>query len=74
VETYRWKPTQCRDCGRRERKNLRISTRGLCLKCAMIREGESHKQMRTASGPYGEKWARRMLQGVQRKLDQQQAS
>lgn len=74
VEGIRWKPTQCRDCGRRERANLPISTRGLCRRCAVNREGASHEQMRTCSGPYGEKWARRTLQGVQRKLQQQQAS
>lgn len=40
----------------------------------MIRIGESHEQMRTASGPYGEKWARRMLEGVQRRIERAQAS
>lgn len=74
VEGIRWKPTKCKDCGRRERKNLRISARGLCTRCALNRVGASHEQMRTGTGQYGEKWVNGLIKAAERARQRSQAS
>lgn len=50
----------CKDCGVVASSTVHLSTRGLCIPCAVQRMADVQLQMRKKKGPIYEKWLYRI--------------
>lgn len=62
---------KCRQCGRSGSARYPISARGKCPPCGRRNVREALTQITEGRGPYADKWAARLVQGMARHLEEE---